>query len=215
LFELLEGYRNKGEQMGMAEPDIPAPAPPPAKKKVVIKVPKKKVVKKTPATDMERAMEALTNPAVGVMTNPDLVRLIGSFTKGMAKPYTAVKGIRGKLRDDLLAFFKPLYQNKSYKLYRGKNEPNTDNINDGQISFDGRDGLEWKDIVDIVKKITLQTDKYSQYQISRQDNERRLISKLLYNNDGKKTIRIEDMVIPIPKFKDSKFRFEEMPDFNA
>jgi hypothetical protein len=34
LFELLEGYRNKGEQVGMAEADTPAPASAPAKKVV-------------------------------------------------------------------------------------------------------------------------------------------------------------------------------------
>ena len=59
LFELLEGYRNKGEQMGMAEADTPAPAPP-AKKKVIIKVPKTK----------KKAVLGETN------TQPELVKMI-------------------------------------------------------------------------------------------------------------------------------------------
>lgn len=58
LFELVEGYRNKGEQMDMAEADVPAPAPP--AKKVIIKVPKKS----------KKSVMGETN------TQPELVKMI-------------------------------------------------------------------------------------------------------------------------------------------
>ena len=40
-------------------------------------------------SDLARYNESKTNPAVGVLTNPDLVRMIGSFSRGMKKPIEA------------------------------------------------------------------------------------------------------------------------------
>ena len=40
----------------------------------------KEAIKNKPAADLARAREALNNPAANVLTNPDLLRMIGSFT---------------------------------------------------------------------------------------------------------------------------------------
>jgi len=86
LFELLEGYRSKGEQMGMAEADVPAPAPPPAKKKVVIKVPKK----------TKKAVMGETN------TQPELVKMIlDDMKKSGVKMDTGDRTIIRKQKPDI------------------------------------------------------------------------------------------------------------------
>ena len=124
LYSLLDSYKSKAEQKGMAGEDTPAPAKRKAgrPKKVVVGevapkkrvgrpskvvvgddtdylktitknankgltgVPEKKVKnvfrkKKGANTDLSRFQEAQTNPAANVLTNPDLMRLIGSFSK--------------------------------------------------------------------------------------------------------------------------------------
>lgn len=167
-------------------------------------------------SDVARFQEAEANPALKVLTNTDLLKLIGSFTKGMKKSYTDVKGVRGKLRDSLLAFFTPIFQNSDYKTrwYGRKREP-TDDLNDGDIEFQGIGSFEWKDIVDMVKKITLQTGRYSQKDIGG-DAVRSLVSRLFdggnlkvekYHPSGLARDRVE-VKIPIPAFKDSKYKYD-------
>jgi hypothetical protein len=216
FYDIIVDVKKKAEQMEMAEEDVPAPAPP--AKKVIIR--KKKAKEVAPNTALSRFQEAETNPALKVLTNADLLKLIGSFTKGMDKPYTAVKGVRGKLRDSLLAFFTPIFQNSDYKTrwYGRKQEP-TDDLNDGDIEFQGIGSFEWKDIVDMVKKITLQTGRYSQKDIGG-DAVRGLVYRLFkggnlkvekYHPSG--LARDREMVeIPIPAFKDSKYKYD---DFRA
>lgn len=175
-------------------------------------------------SDVARFQEAEANPALKVLTNTDLLKMIGSFTKGMKKPYTAVKGIRGKLRDDLLDFFRPIFQTPEYKIRYKGDPPPTDDVNDGEIDFLNAGGkFKWKDILNMVKLITLQTNKYTQKDFGYEN--RYTIGNMmimLFHNKGvgdvlkvdkrsptglwKDTERVE---IPIPmKIKDSKFRYD-------
>lgn len=191
----------------------------PPVEKVIIR--KKKAKEVAPNTALSRFQEAEANPALKVLTNADLLKMIGSFTKGMKKSYTDVKGVRGKLRDSLLAFFKPIFQNSDYKTrWYGKEIEPTDDLNDGDIYFDGIGRFEWKDILDMVKKITLQTERYSQKDISRNDSVRTMVYKLFRGNEGANNLTVEkwhpsglakdrvEVEIPIPAFKDSKYKYD-------
>ena len=194
------------------------------------KVPKKVIIRKkkapkadAPNTDVARFQEAETNPALKVLTNADLLKMIGSFTKGMKRPYTAVKGVRGKLRDDLLAFFKPIFQTPEYKMvwYGDEKEP-TDDVNDGEVDFKGVGIFKWKDILYIIEEITLKKDKYDQKNFGYKNDMDTLVAKLFVKSADAKDdfLKVEkrsptglwkdsvSVKIPIPpKIKDSKFRY--------
>lgn len=130
---------------------------------LVSKVPKKVIIRKkktpkadAPNTDVARFQEAEANPALKVLTNSDLLKMIGSFTKGM-KPSakvmiekaSAMKGVRGKLRDALIGFFTKIYSNPTYLG------------DEDEVDF-GSGKLKLDDIMAMIYAITLQTSKYSQ-----------------------------------------------------
>jgi hypothetical protein len=181
-------------------------------------------------SDLARYNESKTNPAAGVLTNPDLLRMIGSFipTKSQSRDIKAKEnqqnnkkyGIRGNLKREILKFFTPIFSTPAYKIdaetassdpYEGKIRIFQLNPRFGDVSY--------KDVLDDLDEIIKQKRKYS--------INNRLADLLFASNDGDKILRLiipeyskeeraairprdqDDKIsvdIPIPKFKDDKFQ---------